>query len=499
MTIVEDALIEAGIVEQPSKSVAQKNDPPLAPIGPYSHGPNGLFNRRDRDNPVFSAVMTPNMGVADAIPVFNGARFLNNEFGGVDAGFDSLVTGVTEGALDEFENQPLTACADGPVGGLMKFCTIVNTYGNYVMSTREVDIDRAGRVTDMTDAFTVQLANQFPSGLFATPTDYPSMQNAVNNELAMRTWEMILSFQRMIAPRVFVGSPANNEGEKKDIVGLDIHINSGNKIDSGQQATCTAANSKVLSFNSGIVGSASAGNIVALMEAADAFATYKARRQGLGTPEYIVGMRPELWQEISEIIPAQKYERVIAVINRVTNGRANLDASGVYNERDAIRVSHLIPINGRFLRVVEDDAIAETNIGNVSGVPAYTSTIYGIPLTVLGGFPVTFWEWWNHANAQSMAMQARTSGLTWVTDGGMFRWHSEFNKGCLKLNAKFKPRLRMRTPQLAWRINNVGYAPLVHFDSWDPDSTYFVDGGVQQGDNPKYYSAWNPTTPQPIW
>jgi len=479
---------------QGQAGVAVKKDAPLAPIGPYLHGPNGLFNRRDRENPVFSAMMTPNMGVADALPVFNGSRMLDGEYGGVDAAFDSLITGLTAGDLDDFSNQPTAPCEDGPVGGLLKFCTIVNTFGNYKMSTREVEIDRAGRLADRVDGFAVQVANQFPPGLFAVPSDTPTLQNAVNNELSMRIWEMVMAFQRMFAPRVFTGSPTNNNGEAKDIVGLDIHINSGNKIDATFQTVCTAANSDVKNFGSGIVGSETAGNIMAYIEMADAFVMFKARRQGLGTPEYIIAMRPELWQEISEIIPVQKYEKIIAVIDRVTNGRANLDASGAYNERNAIRASMLIPVNSRFIRVVVDDTIAETNIGKVAGVPAYTSTIYGIPLTALG-MPITFWEYFDYGNRQSMAIEARAAGLTWTTDGGQFRWTSDFSKGCLKLNARFAPRLRMRAPQIAWRIDAVGYAPLQHFSSWDPNSAYFTNGGVSVGESQRYYSAWSPSSP----
>lgn len=491
MSLVENALLEQGV--KSGQGTARKNDPPFSPAGPYLHGQNGLFNRRDRDNPVFSAVMAPNMGVADALPVFNGSRFLNNQFGGTDTAFESLITGVTAGELDDFANQPTAPCEDGPEGGLLQFCSMVNTYGNYKMSTRELEMDRAGRVMDYTDAFAVNVANTFPQGLFATPSDTPSIQNAVNNELAARIWEMTLGFQRMFAPRVFIGSPANNSGEARDIVGLDIHINSGNKRDATSQALCGAANSDVKNFGNAVVGSAT--NIMRYIEMADAFVTYKARRQGLGTPEYLIAMRPEMWQEISEIIPIQKYFKVMAVINNITNGRAMVDTRAAYDERDAIRANMMIPVNGRMLRVVVDDTIPETSLGNISGTPTYSSTIYGIPLTVLGGFPVTFWEWFNHGNAQEMAIQQRVNGLTWTTDGGMFRWFADFSKGCLKLNAKFTPRLRMRTPQIAWRIDNVAYQPLQHFESWDPDSAYYAAGGVTTGDNPKYYSSWSPSTP----
>lgn len=473
--------------------VAQKNDPPLSPVGPYNHGPNGLFNRRDRSNPVFATIMSPIMGVADSLPIFNGARDLDNQFGGTDAAFETLITGETAGALDDFNNQPTQPCVDGPVGGLLKFCTLVNPFGNYKMSTREVQDDRAGRVADITDAFTVQVANAMPQGLFATPTTTPSLQNAVNNELATRIWEMVLSFQRMFAPRVFSGSPANNNGEKKDIVGLDIHINSGNKRDASNNAICTAANSHVLTFGSQVVGGAT--NIMKYIEFADAFVTNKARRQGLGTPEYEIAMRPELWQEITEIIPVQKYERVLAVINNVTNGRAVVDARDAYSERDTMRASLLIPVNGRFLKVVLDDTITETSLGNIAGKPTYSSTVYGIPLSVMGGYPVTFWEFFNHDNNQARVIQQMVNGFRWTTDGGLFKWTADFAKGCLKLNSTFTPRLRMRTPQIAWRIDNVAYQPLAHFDSWDPTSAYFTDGGVIQGQNQKYYSAWDTSTP----
>lgn len=487
MNLVDTALQEAG-----KMGIAQKNDPPLAPVQPYLHGPNGLFNRRDRENPVFSAILDPITGVADVIPVFNGARYLDNNWGGTDAAFDSLITGQTAGNLDDFANQPTQPCQDGPVAGLLKFCSLVNPFGQYKMATREVEITRAGRVADMTDAQLVQVANQFPQGLFAAPTGVPTLQNAVNNELASRILEMMIGFRRMLAGRVYIGSPSNNNGEARDIVGLDIHINSGNKRDSLNNTLCTAANSDVKSFGSAVVGSTT--NIMKYIEMCDAFVVNKARRQGLGTPTYIIAMRPELWQEITEIIPIQKYERVLAVINNVTNGRGTVDARNAYDERNAMRESLLIPVNGRMIPVVVDDTIAETST-KPGGIPTYASTIYGIPLTVLGGMPVTFWEYFNHGNNQANAIQAMAGQLTWTTDGGMFRWFADFARGCLKLNVVFTPRLRMRTPQLAWRVDNVACQPLQHFSDWNPSSSYFVDGGVTTGQNQPYYSAWSTSTP----
>lgn len=242
------------------------------------------------------------------------------------------------------------------------------------------------------------------------------------------------------------------------------------------------------------MGAVSGRDIVQYIEMCDAYATYNARRQGLGMPEYEIAMRPEMLYSISQVIPVQKYQQVIAVVNAVTNGRASVNMNDMYNERNDIRSKKMIPVNGRMIPVVEDDTIAETS-SIVSGVPTYASTIYGIPLTVLGGYPVTFWEYFNHGNESAQVIQNLANGLTWTTDGGLFRWFADFARGCLKLNAKFTPRLRLRTPQIAWRIDNVACQPLQHFQSWDPNSAYYVNGGVTSGDNPKYYSSWATSSP----
>lgn len=487
MSIV-DEMVKANV------GTAQKNDPPVAPVAPYNHGSGGLFNRRDRSNPVMSTIMGPLGGVANAIPVYNGASDLSNAYGGTDFVFDTILTGQTEGDLDDFDNQSTEVCDYGPVGGLKKLCTIINSYGNYKMSTREVEIDRAGRVNDMVDANRVQVMNDMPANVFATPSEVPSLTNAVNNEIAERIFEMALSFARMFYRRTFIGTPANNQGERRDIVGLDTLINAGNKRDATFNTICTAADSDIKNFQSNIVSNPSGPNLMQYIEQCDRFSTWRASRQGLGIPTYIIAMRPELFQELCYTVPIQKYQQVIAMANAVTNGRAIINMSDAYNDRNAMMANPFLPVNGRMIPVVLDDTIAETST-KPGGVPTHASTIYGIPMTVLGGMPVTFWQYWNHSNAQSNAIQQRANGFTWTTDGGIFRWEMDYARGCMKMTVKFKPMLRMRTTQLAWRIDNVACQPLQHLTSYDPNSAYFVNGGVPTGGEPLYYSSWSPSAP----
>lgn len=484
-----------------AQQMGRKNDPPGSPVGPYHHGPRGLFNDRTLDNRVFSAVMGPMGGVADSLPVYSSSALLgSDEFGGVDAAFMSLLTGVTAGALDNFSNQPTAACADGPEPGIMKMGNVVNVFGNYKGSTREVEIDRAGRLADRCDDVTLQLMNLPAMGpLLGKPTITPSLTNALANELAGRIFEMLTSFMRMFAPRVWIGTPANNSGERKDIWGLESQINTSTHIDTNGSSIITAANPDVKAFGFSMVTD-TARDIIQYMEMVDNFVRWIARKTGLSIDDGFWAMRPELFLVISEVLPIRQFQAALAQMAQFAGGQVNVDARDMQTERNRIRRELTIPINGRMVSVIEDDTITEQNVTTTGSLLAgqYASDMYYIP-TVVNGIPVTYWETWNHDNQQSRAIQNWAGpNTTFTTDGGRFRWDVNFKNGCLKLNMRMKPRLMLHTPQLAGRITNVGYQPLQHLRSWDPNSSYFANGGHLEGELQKYYSAWSPSTPASI-
>lgn len=479
---------------------AYKNDPPGTPVGPYNHGPTGLFNRIDLDNPIMAAFMRARPGVAASLPVFNEARNLGGVYGGEDNVFDTIITGVTAGAADSFANQPTVACDDGPVAGLKKLCSIVNTNGAYKVSTRELEIHRAGRVQNQVpDAMTRTLMNTpVMAQVLGSPNDTPSLQNAISNELAGRIWEMSIGMERMFFPRIFVGSPANNSGEAKDIVGLDIHINAGNKRDATGSGLCTAADSLMLDFGYDLVGGAGR-DIVQYLEWTMHYLNDKATRQGLAPASWILAMRPDQFFRLSEVWPIRQYQAALAQINNFTNGRVVVNATQAQDMRDSFRQQGVLPINGQLVPVVLDDTIVEEGPDQTDNLISgqYASDIYVIPVTVMGGFPATFWEYFDHSNQQSAAIERMAgNNVTFSSDGGLYRWDVNYNNGCLKLNIRWSPRLRMKTTQLAARIQNVGWGNLGHTDSWDPNSDYFFNGGRTEGDNNLFYSPWSSTPAQ---
>lgn len=498
MSVLEMELQTQQTAVKEHELVGRKNDPSLTPVAPYGHGQGGLFNIVGTNDNIFSAMMMPNVGVLSVIPAFSASLVSGDMFGANSAELDTLLTGVTSGALDDFSNQPTTDCADGPVGGLAKVCTIFNPLARFRAGVREVSLYRAGLRLDNCDPLSLRLLNG-PSltGIFGVPDNIPTESNIVRNEWALRTWETAVSFRRMFAPRVWTGTPANNSGERKDLVGLEIHINENNKRDFASSALCTAANSDVKEFGYDLVGG-SGRDIVEYIEMADFYAReYNGSRMGLNPIDGVIVMRPEMWEVVSQTWPVRQYQ---AALNQMANfaaaGRVIVNATDAQSDRNMYRDQMILPIRGRNIPVIVDDSMPqETNITNANLLPGqFASDIYFLPLRVMGGIPVTFFEYYNYDNEQARGFLRNIGdAFTFTTDGGMFRWYVNFKNGCLNTTFEFSPRLKVKTPMVGWRINNVTVEPLQALRSPFPDNPYFLNGGVTTGRTQSYYTSWGET------
>lgn len=479
--------------------VGLRHDPPLSPSGPYNYGNGGLFEIRGSDNRIFSAVMAPLAGLMNELPVVNAGLGSDNMFGAEMQETMTIMTGVTSGAADSFANQPTTDCAVGPVGGLVKLCEIINSYGRYRFSTREVSMYRAGQRRDFCSPLALRLMNEPRGhrGSLLSPTPTPSARNIVINEIATRIWETVLSAQRMFSPRLYTGSPSNNNGEAKDIMGLDMFINENQLVDKNTGLVCTAANSDVKNFNYNLVGGTV--DIVRYVEAMDDYIMWNATQQGLTPYVYWLVMRPELWRELSAVWPLRQYYDAISQMSGLgANVHLQISGRDTLEDRNRIRDSKMLPINGRMVQVILDDSIPYVTPVQTGALSAgqYASTIYFVPKTVLGGIPVTFWKYYNHANEQASAMEEFVGrSNTFTSDGGLFRWYTAFQRGCLQLTFEFSPKLMMLTPQLAGRIDRVSFQPMQKYREWDPSGSYFFDGGKTSGEVPTFYTPWSKETP----
>ena len=120
----------------------------------------------------------------------------------------------------------------------------------------------------------------------------------------------------------------------------------------------------------------------------------------------------------------------------------------------------------------------------------YASSIYFVPLTITGSFPVTYMEYLDYRMAQpDMALLPGHVPEFW-SDDGVFMWAYEGIKYCFKLTARTEQRVVLRTPQLAGKLQHVKYTPLQHLREPYPDSPYWEDGGVSLRPDETKYAVW---------
>ena len=220
---------------------------------------------------------------------------------------------------------------------------------------------------------------------------------------------------------------------------------------------------------------------------------FLAQRAGLDPVQWVITMPFGLFYELTEVWPIAYSTTAATVVP--TGATLFVGGDSQMAMRDGMRgdlmnyVGQYLLIDGQQVPVVIDDAIPETQAG-----PSWVSDIYFVPLTVMGGIPVTYWEAFNYdgpGSAIELARQFTPGDSYYTTDGGRFMWHKKPPTNfCVQVVAKTEPRLLLLTPYLAARLQNVKYTPIEHERSWDPASGYFVNGGSTGQDTtvPSYYA-----------
>jgi len=165
--------------------------------------------------------------------------------------------------------------------------------------------------------------------------------------------------------------------------------------------------------------------------------------------------------------------------------------------RDDMRNNMYLLIDGRKVPVIIDDCIMEETTADNDTIPlgGYSSDIYFVPFAARGGTIRTlYWEYFDYSTSVLPKMPNRLPDF-W-SDGGVFLWTYDTHQWCLDYTAKMEPRLILRTPQFAGRLQNVVYTPLQHGDDALPSQAYWKDGGVTSGyPFPSPYSDFNLSGP----
>lgn len=484
----------------------QKNNPTINPSGPFAHGNGGLFSVAGQQPQIFSVMMLPMAGLLDDLPIIRdglGQEFDggNQNFGGFSSPLHTYFTGVTSGALDSVANQPVNQCDVGPEGGLLKACTVTMPFGKFRASF-SLNLEKIATLRDRADPTYLQLQNMAPAqtNLVPSPLGQAGGSNILLNEFSKRAFTTAVSWKRFLASRIYAGNPTNSAGSDnwQDIEGFDLQINTGNKKDAFTNQICTALDSFLFDYGSRVMSIGTNGaSLYQNLDMAYRQVWWNASRQGLLPVTWKWVMHPNAFDEICKIWPVEQFTEALLAISQFSGGRVNIDGSETIRMREAMRNGLFLPIRDQMIPVVLDDTITETNVTNNNKLSAgqYASDIYLVPYTVLGAMPITYIQPFNMDNGIMTSTVADGRLLhTFTSDGGLFRWYVYYKGPCVQWDLVTMFRVRTHMPQLAARIQSVGYAPLSHVRSWDPNSAYFVDGGRTNIPQSSFYVDWSSST-----
>lgn len=451
----------------------------------YAHGPGGLFSFPGVDPMVLSNVIGQE-GVVSMLPMYRSV-FTNPLF--------DTVTGVYGDTGSEKEE----VCDDPPVAGLTKAGTLTSVFGRYERMTRELEINRLGQFVNRGDPNDLRLLNapMTPGGLFDMPFGR-SIQDVVRMEASKAFFELGVSFMRLLGRQLWRGNPVNNSagGGYKELTGFDLLISAGNKYDAITGTALPSMDSDVKNFGYKNVDGSNGGDIVETITYLYRYLRSNARRMNLDPVTWVIVMREEAFYEISQIWPCSYLTYMCNFNNREDQARLNVDANSQIEMRDSMRNGRYLLIDGQHVPVRFDDGITEETNTTSGSVPntCFASDIYFIPLTVLGGVPVTYLEYFDQNNSMIQeAMGLNYQAFYRASANGAYLLHAKPpNNWCIQWLVKTEPRLIMKTPYLAGRLNDVVYCPLQHTRESYPDEPYFVNGGKTGTAPPSFYSEWNP-------
>jgi hypothetical protein len=450
-------LLAKALLGQSEKAVTS------TPSTVFGHGDGGLFSTPGLDKSLFSALTLPMNTLESRLPAFPS----NDEYP-----MFGIMTGVTASS----GSNPEAPCDDPPTAGMMKMCTKSAPFGLFSRATRALDAKDFGRRTNRGEMLDLNLIGNPFAAQDSFAQSLAGFGNAARNDIAKAFYELGVAWSRDFATRIYAGNPANNTASDgyMEFWGLDALINTG-YADAVTGTACPAADSIVHDWGSVDIADDAAGFVRTLTYMYRNL-QFNARRMGLAPANIVLAMSWGLFYALTEIYPIT-YSTYRSTGLIPDNARLVVDSRAEREERDAMLNGEYLLIDGVRVPVIVDNSIVETDDGG-----AFTSSLYMIPMTVLGNIPSTYIEYFNWAvpgGALDATEALGIAGAFDVRDGGRFLIARDSHTWtCVQMAAWTKPRLVMRTPYLAGRIENVKYEPELKERDWNPTNpSYYKDGG----------------------
>ena len=442
--------------------------------------PGGMFSTTGLATDVISTHVAPR-GLGAMIPA-------------LPSDVDDPRFGFLTGFSDDIGSEPVYPCDDAPTG-YMKGATLTAQFGRLARQTNTIEVDKLLHRKRGANN-NLRLMNAMLTGNVGMPSMSSMTETDVLNLVVKAEMVSVgVRAERKLARMFWSGSPAvqTAHGGYKEFPGLDAQIATG-QVDAETNTLVPSADSMIYNFNFNNLDSSSL-DIVEILSMAEFQLRDLADRTNMNPVTWVLTMRPETWFELSAIW-ACRYLTHRCAAPGVTGLSINITGSEQITMRDEMRTGNYIIINGNRYQVVLDDGIFEYTNANNASVPAghWASAIYFVPLRVRGNFPALYWEHIDYTELQRQLspLGAGMRNTPFWTDNGRWLWVYRENGYCFDLQVKTEPRVILRTPHLAAKIQNVRYHPMEHLRSPFPDSPYWKNGGVSfRPEDTDGYAIWN--------
>ena len=428
----------------------------------WLHGPGGLLATTGVEADLFSTIVRPSglQQVLIALPEV----YMHPLFG--------FVTGVSEAGGDE----PSTRCGDCREPGLLKVCDQAAPFGRVCVESHELEVGRLGQRNDRSELFDFRLMNNPLLNDVFTPEQAVGVNGLLSNEIKKQFFLMGTEFQRKLGPMLYTGNPANNVGTGyMEFYGLESLVGTG-KVDAITGTACPSLDSDIKDFAYSDVCSGDK-DIVQYMTYMYRTRKALAEDTGLAPVNLVWVMREPLFYELTACWPCSYSTYRCLGASEATP--LTLSSETMLRMRDEMRSGKFLYIDGEQVPVITDSAIPEYSSATNGHLHdgQFSSDIYLLPLTVLNGIRVLYLQHFDYRANLGQLQVPDLNQRYWWTDGGKFLWTYTNVNFCFKLKTTIEPRLILRTPQLAGRLQNVVYEPLQHTREPFPANGYWVDGG----------------------
>jgi hypothetical protein len=374
---------------------------------------------------------------------------------------------------DSTGSNPTSFCGTPPLAGNAKVGTHRASFGSFFMGSEKIELNKAGGRVNHGDMDRVLLNN-----IATQSAILPDILRApdINSEIGLFIYRFGVTAIRAMSRVLFSGNVtlSNAKAERgfiKEFDGFDRLIKTG-YVDLESGNAVAAMDSLVEDF-SNADATVAANGIVDLIAQMDYQLTDLARRTGLDPLQYEIAMRPDMFFALTAMWPCS-YLTVGCAVDNTTTGRVNVDAAAQVEMRDTMRNGEFLWVNGKQVKVNLEDGIEQTAEG-----PGFSSTIYFVPITA-GGERVSYVEGFDQENTGIREFRDAAGINNYRTSNGGFWATTQRQTGfCYELLFAAQPRLVLRTPFLAARLENIVYK-LTHGYSRSPfpgETAYFKNGG----------------------